>query len=212
MTTSSAPSHPSHYPPSQTALLFLDYQNVLVNMIADEERKQKLISSAKELLATARANNVAIIHCLIDTDNDPPTTNKVSEQWLTVHKPLLGATPELAQEYGELAPSDSPDGVGHESVSLRPPGYRSVLVNDDLLHLLREKLGVSHLILGGIATSGAILGTATHGTDLDFVVSVVEDAVWDPSETVHRALIDNTIPTLAWVLETKEAVGYLTKK
>lgn len=42
------PYKPSSYPPSKTALLLLDYQNVLVNMIQDPAMKGKVIESAKK--------------------------------------------------------------------------------------------------------------------------------------------------------------------
>jgi nicotinamidase-related amidase len=200
---------PEAYPGSKTALLFLDYQNVLVNMIQDPEKKNKLIESAKTLLTTARKHQVAIVHCVMDTKTDPPPTNKVSEQWATVHKPALSAIPELAAEYSELAPDPASAG-GLESTSFRAPGYRSALVGKGLLSLLREELKVEHLILGGIATSGAILGTASHATDLDFVVTVVEDACWDPDDSVHLALIKTVLPTLAWVSTVDEAVTRLS--
>jgi nicotinamidase-related amidase len=163
-------------------------------MIQDPERKNKLIESAKTLLTTARKHNVTIAHCVINTKTDPPPTNKVLEQWATIHKPALSTLPELAAEYPELAPN--PDGAapggGHESISLRAPGYRSVLVAKGLLPLLQE-LQVKHLILGGLATNGAVLGMASHATDLDFVVTVVEDACWDPDEKVHRVLVNTVI-------------------
>ncbi|RYP09151.1 hypothetical protein DL765_008542 [Monosporascus sp. GIB2] len=208
--SSNDPCKPSSYPPSKTALLLLDYQNVLVNMIQDSERKEKLVKAAKTLLATARKNNVAIVHCLMDTNKDPPANSKVTEQYLSVHKPALSAHPILSAECSDLAIVGRTSEGGHESTSFRPPGYRSALVAEGILPLLREELGVTHLILGGIATSGAVLGTATHATDLDFVVTVVEDACWDPNEQVHRALIDTVIPTLAWVSGVEEAVGNMT--
>lgn len=202
-------SKPEGYPPSKTALLLLDYQNVLVNMIQDPEKKRKLVDSAKTLLETAREHKVAIIHCTMDIGLDPPPTNKVSEAWHTLHKPAFSGMPEIGAEYAELAPAGTSAG-GHESISLRAPGYRSALVADGMLATLQQDLGVKHLVLGGIATSGAVLGTATHATDLDFVVTVVEDACWDPNEQVHRTLIDTVIPTLAWVSSIDEAVARLT--
>ncbi|KAF3022945.1 hypothetical protein E8E14_006346 [Neopestalotiopsis sp. 37M] len=202
-------SKPEGYPPSKTALLLLDYQNALFGMIQDEKTKRNLVDSAKELLEAARTNKVAIFHCTMDIGLDPPPTNKTSEKWHTELKPLLA--PESGAEHVELAPPTNADtdGGGHEKVSERPPGYRSALVGKGLLATLRNELGVQHLILGGIATSGAVLGTATHATDLDFVVSVVKDACWDPEEEVHRALINTVIPSLAWVLPVKEAVARL---
>ncbi|KAK7927492.1 hypothetical protein PG985_004490 [Apiospora marii] len=69
---------PSAYPPSETALLLLDCQNVLVNMIQDPAQKEKFINSTKTLLDAARKNNVTIVHCLIDTTQDPPPANKAT--------------------------------------------------------------------------------------------------------------------------------------
>ncbi|KAF7531876.1 hypothetical protein G7054_g8476 [Neopestalotiopsis clavispora] len=204
-------SKPEGYPPSKTALLLLDYQNALLDMIQDETTKKELVDSAEKLLKAARKNKVAIFHCTMDIGLDPPPTNKTSEAWHTLLKSKLAGKPGSGAECAELAPPTNADtdGGGHEKVSERPPGYRSALVGKGLLATLRNELGVQHLILGGIATSGAVLGTATHATDLDFVVSVVEDACWDPEEEVHRALIDNVIPSLAWVLPVKEAVARL---
>lgn len=146
----------------------------------------------------------------MDTTLDPPPTNKVSDAWHTTHKPAFSSMPELGDEHGELAPTGAPTDGSRERVSLRPPGYRSALVGEGFLATLQNELGVKHLVLGGIATSGAVMGTTSHATDLDFVVTVVEDACWDPNEQVHRALIDTVLPSLAWISTLDEGVARLT--
>ncbi|KAK6852905.1 hypothetical protein PG995_011456 [Apiospora arundinis] len=205
---------PAAYPPSETALLLLDCQNFLVSMIPDQEQKNKLRSSAKTLLDTARKNNVAIVHCMIDTTQDPSPANKMSEQWLTVFKPILSSVPAAGAELADIAAMTGDKiegGARRETVSMRPPGPRSAFVAEGLESLLRDgKLWGEHLILGGVATSGAVLGTALHGTDLGFVVTIVEDSCWDPNQGVHRALIDTVIPAQAWVASVEEAVGYMS--
>lgn len=59
----------------------------------------------------------------------------------------------------------------------------SALTVDGVLQFLREKLGVAHLIMSGITTSGPVLGTAMNATGLEFVVTVVGDGF-----TRHRQL------------------------
>ncbi|KAI1400086.1 putative hydrolase protein [Hypoxylon fuscum] len=205
------PWKPSSYSPSKTALLLLDYEKAHIDMISDPKRGEAVVNSTKRLLTTARENNVAVVHCLMDTTSDPPATSKGSEKWHSMIKPLLSANPEMAAEYGDFAITGaSAPGGGCESISHRNPGYVSALVAEGMLSLLREKLGVGHLIMSGITTSGPVLGTAMHAIDLDFVVTVVEDASWDPNEQVHRTLIESVIPTLAWVSTAEEAVGYMT--
>jgi nicotinamidase-related amidase len=204
------PWKPSSYGPSKTALLLLDYEKAHVDMIQDAKKKELLVASTKELLTTARKRNVAVVHCLMDTKTDPPPINKGTEKWHSMIKPLLSANPELAVEYSDFAIPAGTSNGSHESTSYRNPGYMSAFTAEGLLPLLRKELGVSHLIMAGITTSGPVLGTALHATDLNFVVTVVEDASWDPNEQVHRALIDSVIPTVAWVSKVEEAVGYMT--
>lgn len=202
------PNQPEYYGPSQTALLFLDYLNVLVNMIPDEDVRQNLIDSAKQLLATARKYKVPIIHCTVDIDLDPAPTTKIYEDWFLINKPAFEAQPELVEEHPDLAPTRNSTG-GYETVSLRVAGTRSAFINKDLLPLIRETLGVTSLIIGGIATSGAVIGTALQGIDESFVVTVVRDAVWDPNQQVHEDILDFILPSSAYVVSTMEAVSYL---
>lgn len=177
-------------------------------MIPDEEVRQNLIDSAKQLLATARRYKVSIIHCTVDIDLDPAPTTKIYEDWLSVNKPTFKAQPELVEEYPDLAPTKNSTG-GYETVSLRVDGSRSALVNKDLLPLIRQALGVTSLIIGGIATSGAVIGTALQGIDENFVVTDVRDAVWDPNQQVHEDILDVVLPSSADVVSTMEAVRYL---
>jgi len=205
------PWKPSSYGPSKTALLLLDYEKAHIDMIEDLKRREEVVSSTKKILMAARENNVAIVHCLMDTTSDPPATNKGSEKWHSTIKPLLAANPDIAVEYNEFAMTDAQaNGEGRESTFHRNPGYTSALVTEGILPLLREKLGVGHLIISGITTSGPVLGTAMHATNLDFVVTIVEEASWDTNEQVHRALLDSVLQTFTWVATVEEAVGYMT--
>ncbi|KAI3324139.1 Isochorismatase hydrolase [Xylariaceae sp. AK1471] len=203
---STNPYEPSAYPPSQTALLFLDYQNFLVNMVPSPTN-ESLCNAVKTLLTAARENDVAILHCLADTSLEPDPTSKVAATWETQYKPLLSANPQLGIEYAAFAPTES--STDRETIHMRKPGLRSVL-EPEVVSYLRDKLGVNHLILAGIATSGAVMGTMSHGTDIGFVVSVVAEACWDPSVQAHDELIKTVIPNLAWISSIEESVGYLT--
>jgi hypothetical protein len=127
------------------------------------------------------------------------------DQTLTVSQPRNG---DRISEFA-ITTTRAPLG-GHKSTSYRNPAYLSALVADGMLPLLSQKLGIVHLIISGITTSGPVLGTTMHATDLDSVVTVVEDASWDTSAQVHQILIDSVIPTLAWVSTVEEAVGSMT--
>ncbi|KAI1108328.1 Isochorismatase hydrolase [Nemania sp. NC0429] len=230
--TSSDLYKPSAYPPSKTALLLLDYQNVLLDMVPGA-RKKAVISAAETLLDAARDNDVVILHCIVDVHNaQPAATSKASATWETQYKPAFFADPHLGAEFAVLAPPaptpilastpvvalapapvmsrrGSRAKTDRETVFRRAPGIRSALESGGIVHYLRHEVGVTHLVIGGIATSGAVLGTATHGTDVGFVVTVVADACWDPDAHVHDCLVNTVFPSLAWVASVGEAVSYM---
>lgn len=195
-------------PKKKTALLFLDFLNILVNMIPDEDVRRNLIDSPKQLLATAHKYKVPIIHCTVDIDLDPAPTAKIYEDWFSVNKPAFESQPELFEEYPDLEPTRNSTG-GYENVSLRVAGSSFAFINKELLPLIRENLGVTSLIIGGIATSGAVIGTALQGIDENLVVTFVKDAVWDPNQQVHKDILDVVLPSSAYVVSTMEAVHYL---
>lgn len=202
-------NHPSAYPPSATALLVCDLQNMIMGMV-DDSVKPKIISSTKTLLDTARAKGVHIFHCLIDTELDPLPTSKVADRWATMYKPMLTANQTLGLEYAEVA---APAGGEREITVTRRPGRTSALRSEGLTPaLLREKYGVKSLVVCGIATGGVVLSTAKQAADDDFVVTVVEDACCDRDPNVHKMLMERAFESGAWVMGLQEAVGVLEGK
>ncbi|KAI1262922.1 Isochorismatase hydrolase [Xylariaceae sp. FL1019] len=152
---------------------------------------ETLVRAAETLLSAAREHNIAILHCIAETDRDPPPINKILATWDVQFKPIFSANPEMGHEYAALAPKNN-GSTSREVVYTRPPGLRSVL-QEDVVSYLRG-LGVTHPILAGIATSGSVMGTMSHAT---FVVTIVTDACWDPTAQAHTTLIDTAIPNLA---------------
>ncbi|KAI1501842.1 hypothetical protein F5X99DRAFT_381178 [Biscogniauxia marginata] len=93
-------------------------------------------------------NNVAVVHCLMDTSQDPSPTNKATEPWFAVHKPALEAMPELAAEYSDLAMADPPpDGRRHESTYSWSTGVISSSTVHTTVKLLRHNLTPFKVIL-----------------------------------------------------------------
>ena len=105
------PWKPSSYGPSKTALLLLDYEKAHIDMIEDPKRREAVIIATKKLLTTARENNVAIVHCLMDTTSDPPRTNKGTEKWHSTIKPMLAANPDIAVEYSDFVMTAANEGA-----------------------------------------------------------------------------------------------------
>jgi len=79
----------------------------------------------------------------------------------------------------------------------------SAFSGSDLEVLLRS-MGVTHLVLCGVATSGVVLSTLREAADRDYVLTVLTDACADADDEVHRVLIEKVFPRQAEVLSVAE--------
>jgi nicotinamidase-related amidase len=197
-------SEAAAYPPSKTALLLLDYHNALIARIQDEETKSKLVSSVTALSKAARDNGVPIVHGLIGMNTLPPETSKLRAMMEQRIQPLLDQNPQLADEYGEFT---APGGSDNE-ITVYRNGTTSALRSEGVLDFLKRK-GVQSLVVGGISTTGVVLSTAREATDLGYIVTIVRDACWDPSEETQRVLLDTVLPMTSWVVGHDEAMKLL---
>lgn len=205
MTSTTSPNHPAHYGPSETALLLLDYHNVIIGSIPDAAAKDKLIGSTKALLAAARASRTPVLHCLIGTSRNPLPTSKLVTRWAEQYRPTFDSKPELALQISDLAGDGE---SGHEYFFDRLPARVSALKSEGIMDLL-EKLGTRSVVLAGVVSSGCVLSTARGAADEDLVVTVVSDACWDREVEVHNTVMEKVIPMTGYVVGLDEAVGIL---
>ncbi|KAI9147426.1 hypothetical protein HJFPF1_12446 [Paramyrothecium foliicola] len=209
MATKTAPSDPSSYTASETALLLFDCMNFHVSMIQDTEKKQQFIEPINTLLATARKNRVAIIHCHVDVKGELTDFNKIKEKWMTIYRPMLEVTPELAAECSDFTPPKDIESDRLEISTKISVGYRSTLLNKGLQRLLKEELHAKHLILAGFITSGPIVGTLCMALTL-ILFSLWLKMLLGTDEHLHRIIIDSIISLLVWVATTEQATGNMS--
>ncbi|PNY21217.1 isochorismatase family protein YecD [Tolypocladium capitatum] len=211
MSSSPKPNSPAFYPPSKTALLLLDYHNLIINMVQPTEEQAKLLSSVRDLIGAARANSVPIVHCLIDFGAEPAQTSKAKERWETMFKPLLSSTPEAATNgLADVLPSAHAGGAPEkETTVVKVLGCVSAMKSKGLLPLLKDEYKVDSLVMCGLSTSGAVLSTAREAADLGFVTTVVRDGCWDHNPDSHAVIMDNVLPMSVWVVGLQEGLDLL---
>lgn len=77
------------------------------------------------------------------------------------------------------------------------------------LDVLLRSLDVTRLVLTGVSTSTAVLSTALAAADLDFELTVLSDACFNPSGgNLHELLLTELFPTIADVMTAKEWVDF----
>lgn len=74
----------------------------------------------------------------------------------------------------------------------------SAFATTDLDARLRD-LGVGHVIVAGVATSGTVLSTTRWAVDTGYRVTVCADACADPDPEAHAALLDDTVFPQSWL-------------
>lgn len=79
----------------------------------------------------------------------------------------------------------------------------SAFTGSDLEVLLRS-MGIEHLVLTGIATSGVVLSTLREAADRDYELTVLHDACADAGAEVHRVLTEKIFPRQAEVISVAE--------
>ena len=56
-------------------------------------------------------------------------------------------------------------------------------------HAIFKERGIDTLLLGGVATGGAVAATVVQAADLDYRMFIIEDACADPSQETHDFLV-----------------------
>ncbi len=72
------------------------------------------------------------------------------------------------------------------------------------LELLLRSMGIDHLVLTGISTSGVVLSTLRLAADLDYRLTVLSDACFDGDPEVHEVLMEKVFPRQAAVMTVDE--------
>ncbi|KIW24315.1 uncharacterized protein PV07_10042 [Cladophialophora immunda] len=196
----SDPASPLSISPHETAVLLMDYQNMILARIGDVAANS-VINIASQMRDWALHKEMTVFHCLVDTSpgSKPPAHSKISAEW-KMYEAKFSEMPWLGREAESLAVRKPLD---RELTVLRTPGFISALESHGLSNLLKEK-GIKSLIIGGISTSGCVLSTARAATDRGYIVTVMEDACFDPVPGLHGMLVTHALPMGAHVATSWE--------
>lgn len=185
-----------------TTLLILDVQNGAMNLFGGA-RAYHYAGELASLLPIARKMGIKIIHVV------------------TAFRP---GYPEN-HPHNASAPAAAAAGKFQEKSSDVEIYYRVKPTKDDViitkrrvsafygtdLEIVLRCHGADHLVIAGVATSGAVLSTIRHAQDMDFRITVLRDLCMDRDEEVHEVLMDKVFGRKCEVLTAGEWVEQLNK-
>lgn len=189
-----------------TALVALHYQNdvlhpegvIRVGIDANSPERDRLLATAEALLGRARSREMPIVHVRVayrpdgaDIIRNAPIFRNVAASG-AVQDGTWGA-----EFYSALAPhltSEREFVVKHSRIN--------AFFGSQLEEILRA-LGVSRLLVAGVATHSVVESTVRHAVDIGFEVDVAADACSAADIAVHRASL-HSMSLIARILNSAE--------
>lgn len=178
-----------------TALLLLDLQNGILDHFGDV--KAEYLHQIAMATQQARAAGLHIIYVKTAFRRGHPdiSPRNAALAGVVSHGGFVEGDAAVAIA-SEVAPTS-------DAVVVVTKRRVSAFAGSDLDTVLRS-LGVDHLVLAGIATSGAVLSTLRQAADLDFGLTVLADLCLDRDAEVHRVLVEKVFPKQGRTLSADE--------
>ena len=177
---------------SNTALLVMDMQSVIVNMLAEAE---PLIEKVAQAISKARAKAIPVFFIRVGFRNGAPEISP-NNKGFSSYKAHFD---QLGERWKEIHPAIKPSDTDIVINKRRVSAFRG---SD--LEVLLKGLQVGHIILTGIATSGVVLSTLREAADKDYQITVLSDCCADRDEEVHRILTTKIFPSQSTVTTVNE--------
>lgn len=174
---------------SRTALLVMDMQTGIVGRYAQNDA---ILDSINTAIDAARAASLPVIYVMVAFRPGFPEVSPNNKAFAAIRQQLAQSASMFSDEiHPAIAPQPTDIVVTKRRVS--------AFAGSDLEVVLRA-LGISHLVLCGIATSGVVLSTLREAADKDYQLTVLADGCLDADEEVHRVLLTKLFPRQADVV------------
>ena len=172
----------------------MDVQDATVKILADNST---FIKSVNLAIQTARSNHIPVFYVVIGFRKGYPEVSPNNKSFSAIREDDSRNfdTEEGARVHVSVAPQAGDIIVTKKRVS--------AFTGSDLELLLRS-LGITHIVLTGIATSGVVLSTLREAADKDYAITVLSDCCADRDEEVHRVLTTRVFTRQAGVMKAAE--------
>jgi nicotinamidase-related amidase len=177
-----------------TVLLVMDVQAGVVPML--QGMAPTLISNLSKAIANARAKKIPVIYVVVGFRQGMPEVSPNNKGLIAIKERIAKMN---MQEFMTVHPD-----LGAQADELIVTKRRlSSFTGSDLEVVLRS-LGIQHIVLTGISTSGVVLSTTREAVDKDYKISILADCCADGDEEVHRVLMTKVFPRHTDVITVEE--------
>ncbi|KAL7909563.1 Isochorismatase hydrolase [Trichoderma velutinum] len=180
---------------SKTALLVMDVQNGVLNMVDAPQLYFQRLATAS---SAARAAGIPVIYVksfFRRNFSDASSRNKAVSRVKSLGEEVFVEGSSFTELHSEVRP---------EADDIIVVKRRNSAFSGTDLEVVLRSLGIQHLVLAGVMTSGAVLSTVRQGADLDYEITVVEDLCLDINVDVHDVLMKKIFPLQGSVINSEQ--------
>ncbi|ARU25533.1 isochorismatase family cysteine hydrolase [Ralstonia nicotianae] len=194
-------SEPFQLNPAKSALLVMDYQNVLLEHFVSEDQRAGVLANTARMIEAARAAQMPVVYVMVAFRQGYP---EVSERNRLFSRVKQSGAFGCGQVETAIHPAVAP--LDNEPVVIK---HRIGAFTGTALETLLRSNGIETLVLAGVTTAGVVLSTVRQALDLDYRVVVARDCCADPDHDVHHVLLDKVIAQHAEVVSAQRVVDAL---
>jgi nicotinamidase-related amidase len=176
----------------QTALIIIDLQKGIVGMPTVHPTAD-VVKRASELAAAFRRHGLPVV--LVNVDAAAPGRAEQSRNFVRADD-WADLVPELNQQPNDI------------TVTKKTWGAFSSTDLDARL----KKLGVTQVVVAGVATSAGVESTARHAHELGYNVTLATDAMTDMSVETHTNSVSRIFPRIGETGTVREIMDLLDEQ
>ncbi len=176
----------------KTALIVIDLQNGVVNLPAAHPIAE-VIQRAAALADAFRQRGLPVV--LVNVDGGAPGRTEQAPRVREFPAGWTDLVPELNRQPGD-----------HTVTKQTWGAFTNTSLNEYL-----KTLGITQVVIAGVATSAGVESTARQAHELGFNVTLALDAMTDRNPDAHNSSITRIFPRLGETATAQEIVALLDK-
>jgi nicotinamidase-related amidase len=184
---------------ASTAILIMDYQNQAIESQA--KASPEILVKAAGVLKAARDADLPIVYITMGFREGYPELSPRN-------KPLAFLKDNLRYQEGTQG-ADIHSDVAPTKRDIIVRKRRVGAFSHTELDMVLRSMGVEHLVMFGVATSGVILSTIRAAADLDYAVTILSDCCADADPEMHKLLIERVLPRQATIIESRQFIDLI---
>ncbi len=178
----------------KSALIVIDLQKGIAAMFPAADALNAVVDNTNRLARAFRAKGLPVV-LVVAAGVAPGRTDQPRRQVRELPPGFTDLVPELSQDAGDLRI------VKHTQGAFAKTGLEEKLV----------ALGVTQVVITGVATSSGVDSTARQAYELGFNVTLPTDAMRDGSEETHAATVAKVFPRIAETGSTDDVLALLAR-